>query len=49
MIAARHGAQMPTPAPTPGWGLHLLDANLSEGNLIGIVKSDSVAYAHTHT
>jgi hypothetical protein len=41
MVTARHGAQTPSPAPTPEWGLHLLDANLSLGNLIGIVKSES--------
>ncbi len=43
-IAPRNGAQTPTPAPTPAWGLHLLDANLSLGNLISIVKSQSRAY-----
>lgn len=32
-------------APTPEWGLHLLDANLSLGNLIGIVKSETKAFA----
>ena len=43
-IAARNGAQTPTPAPTPEWGLHLLDANLSLGNLIAIVHSEEAAY-----
>ena len=41
---ARNGAQTPTPAPTPEWGLHLLDANLSLGNLINIVAAESRAY-----
>jgi hypothetical protein len=45
MVAARNGAQTPTPAPTPEWGLHLLDATLSLGNLIGIVKSETGAFA----
>jgi hypothetical protein len=40
----RGGAQTPSPAPTPEWGLHLLDANLSLGNLISIVKAESTAY-----
>ena len=44
MVTARNGAQTPTPAPTPEWGLHLLDANLSLGNLIGIVKSQTSAF-----
>jgi hypothetical protein len=49
-IAARNGAQTPTPAPTPEWGLHLLDANAALGNLIGIVKSESAAWAaRSHT
>jgi hypothetical protein len=47
-ITARNGAQTPTPAPTAAWGLHLLDANLSLGNLIGIVKSESAAFLARH-
>jgi hypothetical protein len=48
-IRARHGAQTPTPAPTPAFGLHLLDANIALGNLIAIVNSESKAYlAHSH-
>ena len=45
MVTARNGAQTPAPAPTPEWGLHLLDATLSLGNLIGIVKSETGAFA----
>jgi hypothetical protein len=45
MITARNGAQTPTPAPTPEWGLHLLDANLSQGNLLSIIKSEMGAFA----
>jgi hypothetical protein len=47
-ITARNGAQTPTPAPSKEWGLHLLDANLSLGNLIGIVKSESAAFQARH-
>jgi pimeloyl-ACP methyl ester carboxylesterase len=47
-VTANDGAQTPTPAPTPGWGLHLLDANLSQGNLISIVASESKAYLARH-
>jgi hypothetical protein len=43
-ITARNGAQTPTPAPDPTWGLHLLDANVALGNLIADVKSESAAY-----
>ena len=47
-VTAREGAQTPTPAPTPEWGLHLLDANLSLGNLISIVKAQSKAFIARH-
>jgi len=43
-ITARNGAQTPSPAPTPEWGLHLLDANVALGNLISIVQAESRAY-----
>jgi len=45
MVTARNGAPTPTPAPSPVWGLHLLDANLSLGNLLGIVQAESKAFA----
>ena len=44
MVAPRNGAQTPAPAPTPEWGLHLLDATLSQGNLVNIVARESRAY-----
>jgi hypothetical protein len=43
-ITARNGAQTPTPAPTPQWGLHLLDANIALGNLLKIVRSEAAAF-----
>jgi hypothetical protein len=50
MVTPRNGAQTPTAAPTPEWGLHLLDANLSQGNLVNIVSRESRAYvAHGGT
>jgi hypothetical protein len=44
-ITPRHGAPTPTPSPTTGWGLHLLDANIALGNLLGIVKDQVAAFA----
>jgi hypothetical protein len=44
-IKPRDGAPTPNPSPTPGWGLHLLDANVALGNLIGIVKDQAAAFA----
>jgi hypothetical protein len=47
-LTALHGAQVATPAPSPMWGLHLLDANIALGNLIAIVKREAAAFAFDH-
>jgi Protein of unknown function (DUF3089) len=39
------GAQVPTPAPTPEWGLHLLDANIAMGNLLTDIGTEAHAYS----
>jgi len=44
-ISAVGGAKTPKPSPTPGWGLHLIDANIALGNLISIVSSQAAAFA----
>ena len=44
-ISARDGAPIPTPSPTPQWGLHLLDAQVALGNLVDIVRREADAYA----
>jgi hypothetical protein len=36
-----------TPSPTPPWGLHLLDANIALGNLIGLVKKEAAVFTAT--
>jgi len=38
------GAPTLTPSPTPAWGLHLVDANIALGNLLGIVGAEAAAY-----
>jgi Protein of unknown function (DUF3089) len=43
-LTALHGAQVATPAPSPMWGLHLLDANIALGNLIAIVKREAAVF-----
>lgn len=43
-ITAAGGAETLTPSPTTEWGLHLLDANIALGNLIGIVKTQAAAF-----
>jgi hypothetical protein len=44
-ITARNGAPTPTASPTPGWGLHLLDANIALGNLVSTVAKQAGAFA----
>jgi Protein of unknown function (DUF3089) len=43
-ISPVRGAKAPKPSPSAIWGLHLLDATIALGNLIGIVKSESAAF-----
>ena len=33
------------PAPDPSWGLHLADANIALGDLVGVVTAQGDAYA----
>ena len=44
-IKALDGAQVPKAAPTPEWGLHLLDGNIATGNLLADIKSQAAAFA----
>ena len=39
------GAETLRPSPTAEWGMHLLDANLALGNLLGIVRTQAAAFA----
>jgi hypothetical protein len=32
----------------PGWGLHLVDVNIAQGNLIRVVEAQSAAWARSH-
>jgi hypothetical protein len=38
------GAKLPSPSPTPEWGLHLLDAQITLGNEIADVKTEAAAF-----
>jgi pimeloyl-ACP methyl ester carboxylesterase len=38
------GAPVLTPVPTPGWGLHLADANIALGDLEALVRRQAAAY-----
>ena len=48
MLSPVAGAKVLTPSPTPGWGLHLLDANVALGNLVDIVRSQGKRYLKQH-
>jgi hypothetical protein len=47
-VEALAGAPVLKATPTPGWGLHLADANLALGNLVDLVRKQSAAYAKAH-
>ncbi len=47
-ITPINGAQTPHPSPDPTWGLHLLDAQLTLGNLVHLVKTETEAYLAWH-
>jgi hypothetical protein len=44
MVTPRHGAPTPSPSPNAQWGLHLLDANIAQGNLLRIIRAEGQAY-----
>ncbi|HEY1360385.1 MAG TPA: DUF3089 domain-containing protein [Thermoleophilaceae bacterium] len=44
-ITPRGGAPAFSPSPSPDWGLHLVDANIALGNLVGLVRTQIAAYA----
>ncbi|MGH9078887.1 MAG: DUF3089 domain-containing protein [Acidimicrobiales bacterium] len=47
-ITPRSGAPVIHPSPDATWGLHLVDANIALGNLIGVVHSEALAYGRLH-
>jgi hypothetical protein len=42
------GAPALTPSPDPTWGLHLVDANIALGNLVGLVHHQAARWLKTH-
>jgi DUF3089 family protein len=43
-IASAPGTPVPKASPTPDWGLHLLDANIALGDLIGVLARQIRGY-----
>ena len=43
-VAGLRGAPTFKPSPTPGWGLHLVDANIALGELSALVRKQGARY-----
>ena len=43
-IKPMNGAHAPAELPDPTWGLHLVDANIAQGNLVEIVRREAAAF-----
>jgi hypothetical protein len=44
LITPRDGAPTPHPVPSATWGLHLLDGNIAQGNLVALVGDQARAF-----
>jgi hypothetical protein len=48
VITPLRGAPVFHPSPDPTWGLHLVDANIALGNLVGLVRHQAAIWLRTH-
>ena len=48
LIAPLRGAPVFKPSPDAGWGLHLVDANIALGNLVGLVRHQAAVWRAAH-
>jgi hypothetical protein len=48
LVTPRDGAPTPKAIPSASWGLHLLDGNIAQGNLVALVGHQAGAYAQRH-
>jgi hypothetical protein len=48
IISPLRGAPVFKPSPTPGWGLHLVDANIALGNLVELVRHQAAVWRGAH-
>jgi hypothetical protein len=44
-VSSANGTPVLNPSPDPTWGLHLLDANVAQGDLVSLVASEAARYA----
>jgi hypothetical protein len=47
-VTALDGTPVPKPSPDATWGLHLIDANVAQGDLLKLVASQTKAYLRKH-
>jgi hypothetical protein len=45
LVRSANGTPALTPSPDPTWGLHLLDANVAQGDLVSLVAAQAARYA----
>jgi Protein of unknown function (DUF3089) len=45
-IASASGTPVPKASPTPEWGLHLVDANIAQGDLVNVLRRQIRAFAN---
>jgi hypothetical protein len=45
LVQSANGTPVLNPSPDPTWGLHLLDANIAQGDLVSLVASEAARYA----
>jgi hypothetical protein len=48
IVTPLRGAPAYKASPTPGWGLHLVDANIALGNLIPLVRHQAALWLRAH-
>jgi DUF3089 family protein len=44
LVQSANGTPILNPSPDPTWGLHLLDANVAQGDLVSLVASEAARY-----
>jgi pimeloyl-ACP methyl ester carboxylesterase len=45
-VASTPGTPVPKASPTPGWGLHLADANIAQADVVKVVRRQIRSYAN---
>jgi hypothetical protein len=47
-VTSEPGTPVPSPSPDATWGLHLVDANLAQGDFLKLLQSQTTAYDRRH-